>query len=106
MAVNIAMKRYADKPDTNQPEIVEALRAVGAKAYIIGKPLDLLIAFRGVFYIIEVKSPGEKLSVSQQRTVLEMWDAGCMVNVVYDVDEALKAIGAIENENNQEVRST
>ena len=89
------MKRYADKPDTNQPEIVEALRACGAKVWLIGDPLDLLVAFRGVFYIIEVKMQGEKLSTSQQKTVLEMWDAGCMVSVVYDVDEALQAIGAI-----------
>jgi hypothetical protein len=89
------VKRYADKPDTNQPEIVDALRAVGAKVYIISYPLDLLVAFREIFYIIEVKSQGEKLSTSQQKTVLEMWDAGCMVHVVYDVDEALQAIGAI-----------
>lgn len=87
---------YAKKIDANQPAIVEALEAVGAKVWAIGDPLDLLVAFREVFYILEVKMPGEKLSVSQQKTVLKMWDAGCKVCVVYDVDEALQAIGAID----------
>ena len=86
---------YDKKVDTNQPEIVDALEAVGAKVWVIGRPLDLLVAFRERFHILEVKMPNEGLSESQQKTVLKMWDAGCKAYVVYDVDEALKAIGAI-----------
>lgn len=87
--------RSAKRVDANQPEIVEALEAVGAKVWKIGYPLDLLVAFRERFHILEVKSPGKNLSTSQQETVLKIWDAGCKAYVVHSIDEALEAIGAI-----------
>ena len=48
--------RRAAKVDDNQDEIVKALRKIGAKVEIIGKPLDLLIWFRQRTFLIEVKN--------------------------------------------------
>ena len=53
------------------------------------------MAFRGVFYVLEVKMNGEKPSAKQQKTIAEMEECGCPVHVVYNVGEALRAIGAI-----------
>ena len=61
--------------------------------WYIWRPLDLLVAFRGVFYVLEVKMPGEKPSAKQRKTIEEM--EGCPVHVVYSVGDALRAIGAI-----------
>lgn len=49
--------RYALKVDTTQRDIIEALEKVGARVEVIGKPVDLLIYFRGRFSVMEVKTP-------------------------------------------------
>jgi len=90
------MKRHDARTDANQPEIVEVLRGIGAKVWYIWRPLDLLVAFRGVFYILEVKTEDEKPSSKQRKTITEMESCGCPVHVVHNVGEALHAIGAIE----------
>ena len=84
------MKR--NKPDANQPEIVAALRSIGAVVFLIGIPLDLLIAFRGKLTLMEVKNPdGEnKVSKSQQKTIDILKAVGVRVVVVRSVDEAIE----------------
>lgn len=89
------MKRNIGRTDGNQPEIMKVLRGVGAEVWFIGYPLDLLVAFRGLFHILEVKVPGEKPSSKQEKTLRKMRDSGCKAYVVHSVADALKAIGAI-----------
>ena len=86
------MKR--NKPDANQPEIVQALRDVGAKVWLIGRPLDLLIAFRGKLTLMEIKNPDgeDKVSKSQQVTIDLLESVGVRVPVVRSVDEAIEAL--------------
>ena len=60
----------------------------------------MLVAFRGVFHVIEVKTPGEKPSAKQLKTIKEM--EGCPVHVVYSVGDALRAIGAIGEPKNDD----
>lgn len=85
------MKR--NKPDANQPEIVQALRDIGARVFLIGQPLDLLIAFRGKLTLMEVKNPDgeDKVSKSQQVTINLLESVGVRVLVVRSVDEAIEA---------------
>lgn len=91
------MKR--PKTDRNQPEIVKALRDVGATVEIlaaVGKGCpDLLVGYRGINYAIEVKD-GER-APSEQRLTPDQddWHARWRghVEVVRSVDEALFAIG-------------
>jgi hypothetical protein len=85
----------AARIDANQPEIVAALRAVGAKVQCLqavgqGFP-DILALFCGEIYLLEIKAPGGKLTADERR-----WhDAWGCAAVVRSVDEALAAIGAI-----------
>lgn len=74
---------------------MEVLRGVGAKVWYIWRPLDLLVAFRGVFYVLEVKMFGEQPSAKQRKTIAEMEECGCPVHVVWCVGDALRAIKAI-----------
>lgn len=58
--------RRARRTDANQKDIVAALRAAGRTVEVIsdvgrGVP-DLLVSFRGVNYLLEVKIPGAKLT--------------------------------------------
>lgn len=80
----------ARKRDAGEGAIVKALEAVGATVFkVSGKGVpDLFVARRGAWYALEVKSKTGTLTPAQQ------WpDAG--VSIVRNVEQALRAIGAI-----------
>lgn len=95
------MREFA-KIDANQNEIVKALRKVGATVQSLssighGCP-DLLVGFRGVNYLFEVKdgtkSPSRiRLTDDEEKWAIRWagrWD------VVVSVYQALSAIGAMQ----------
>lgn len=91
----MSIHRRAAKRDGNEPEIIEALKAVGATVYPIsakGVP-DLLVGFRGATYLLETKARRGTLT-NEQKYFFETWD-GTEAVIVRNVDDALKAIGAI-----------
>lgn len=98
------MKRAFRKPrakaDENQKGIVEDLRKVGAGVISLvkvgdGVP-DLLVYFRGEFFLLEVKNPatdyGRRGANANQRVWIRRWN-GAPVYVVYNSVEAYAAIG-------------
>lgn len=82
------------KRDKNEPDIVDALIRVGATVQRLSESdtPDLVVGFRGVNYLIEVKDKGNKLS-SGQVNWHQNWRG--QVNTVYTVDEVLRLIEAI-----------
>ena len=86
----------ARRVDANQTEIVEALRAVGASVFLLhavgcGCP-DLLVGFRGVNYLLEIKCGRHaKLTQAEQRFFVA-WNG--RAEVVRTVDDVYKVIGA------------
>jgi len=88
------MRRYAKKTDSNQQEIIDALRDRGAVVFVIHKPFDLLVASMGRLHIMEVKNPEgrNKLEDDQKKDMSKLWLAGVRVHVVRSVDEALEAL--------------
>lgn len=93
--------------DDNQKEIVKGLRAVGAHVQSLsdvgdGCP-DLLIAFRGIWYICELKD-GAKHASRRRLTPKELawhkkFNTQAPVFIFTNLDEALKTIGAISPNN-------
>jgi hypothetical protein len=81
----------ARKRDANEEEIVDALRRVGAHVFRISEPgaPDLLVAWRGRWIPMEVKSPTGILTVLQEGSI-----GAAVYPIVRTVDEALKALGA------------
>jgi hypothetical protein len=83
--------------DQNQEQIVNALRTAGASVQSlapIGKGCpDILVAFRGDMFLMEVKQGNGKPNELQQE-----WHAAwkASVHVVYSPEEALRAIGAMQ----------
>ena len=83
-----------NRRDANEPEIVRALEAVGAKVHRMHSPMDLLVRFRDRTYLLEVKAPGRKRRLQpSQAQCLADWGADAAV--VESIEEALKHIGAI-----------
>lgn len=87
--------RRAARIDANQTAIVEALRAAGATVRIVtqgnGLP-DLLVGFRGVTLLLELKDGSKppsarKLTKAEEKFFME-WRGG-LIAVVNNVDEAL-----------------
>ena len=93
--------RRAARTDANQNEIVQALRDVGASVAItsalgFGFP-DIVAGYRGINYLIEIKdgakSPSKRKLTEDEQEWHDLWRGA--VIVVNDVDEALRAVGAI-----------
>jgi Holliday junction resolvase len=91
----MSIHRRAAKRDANEPEIIAALRAVGASVdSISGKDVpDLIVGFRGVNYLIEVKYLSGKLTKGQYEWH-ENWKG--QRAVVWNSEQALQIIGAID----------
>lgn len=94
-------RRYAAKVDTNQREIVNALRRIGAQVqplHTIGKGCpDILVAHRGQWYVAEIKD-GEKTKSKQVLTHdesewHERFGQVAIVHVWASIEDALRALG-------------
>jgi len=83
--------------DSNQPEIVKALRDVGATVQHLhtvgaGCP-DILVGFRGRNYLMEIKTKDGHVN-SRELEWYSSWSG--QANVVRTQDEALYIIGALK----------
>lgn len=112
--------RYAAKIDVNQPEIVRALRRVGAHVidtHMLKMTFDIIVIYRGKSYHTEIKNidafPMKKdnflrLTTHDKRVYLEkqltdgekeqmirMNNHGVEYYIVYDVRSSLRMIEAI-----------
>jgi ABC-type sulfate transport system substrate-binding protein len=88
--------RRAAKVDTNHAEVVQALQKAGASVQSLaqigqGCP-DVLVAFRNDMFLLEIKHGKGKTNELQKRWHVA-WNAP--VHVVYGVDDALRAVGAM-----------
>ncbi len=83
------------KRDENQTDIVDALRSVGATVLDladVGRNCpDILAGYKGVNYLMEIKTATGKLTPGQAEFIKE-W-RGLSVAVVRTVDEAYRVIG-------------
>ena len=87
------------KTDDNQQEIIDALRAIGASVQdlsAVGKGCaDILVGQWGKNYLLEIKNPDTKGKLSTNQKVWHKnWHG--QVAVVRTVEEAFRAIGAID----------
>jgi hypothetical protein len=83
--------------DANQAEIVHALQAMDCKGisvadtHEIGKGFpDIVVGYKGLSYMFEIKLPGEKLT-PRERIFHNYWTGH--IRVVYCVDDVLRTVG-------------
>lgn len=81
--------RHALRKDDIEPEVVKALRAIGAKVEIIGQPLDLLVWHRGRTMIVECKDEDGRLNKKQVEFIAS-WPGE--IHVVRSPQEAVNAV--------------
>ena len=89
--------RRAARIDPIQPEIVAALRAIGATVWVIGLPVDILVGFRGRTTLLEIKTlrgkraPKAAPHTDLQKSFLATWRGGPVATVT-DVEGAIRAV--------------
>jgi len=90
--------RRAAKVDANQESIVAALRKIGAKVQSLaavgnGCP-DLLVNFRGMLTLLELKDGSKPPSARKLTPAQEKWHAewGDAVRVVETIEQAIEAV--------------
>ena len=94
--------RRAARIDANQPEIVATLRAAGASVqhtHMIGDGCpDIIVGFRGVNYLMEIKDGSKPPSKRELTQDEKRWQAEWRgsVHIVESVEDALAVIGAAE----------
>ena len=93
--------RRAAKVDRNQPEVVEALRKIGASVLILsavgqGCP-DLLVGFRGKNILLEIKDGKQVPSARKLTPDQKQWHAEWQGQVTV-VDDWQMAILAVKGE--------
>jgi len=71
----MSLRRYANKRDLSEPEIVQTLEQCGFSVVRLDTPVDLLVGFRGRCWLVECKSSdkgyGKTLNANQSE-----FDAG------------------------------
>ena len=94
--------RLIARVDANQPWIVKALKEIGATVQHIhqlgqGAP-DILVGYRGVNYLMEIKDgnkpPSQRRLTGDEEKWHDLWRG--QVDVVESTDDALRLIGAIK----------
>lgn len=80
--------------DSNEDEIVHALEQAGATVWRLDTPMDLLVGFRGVTYLIDPKTETGR-PTKLQNDFLESWRGG-PAGFVRSISGALMFIGAME----------
>lgn len=92
---------YAKRIDANQPDIVQALRTMGASVQSlasVGKGCpDLLVGFLGANYAIEIKDESKPPSKRVLTPDQVVWHYGWrgQVAIVKSIDEAFEVCGLI-----------
>ena len=86
--------RYAARVDATQQQIVSALRAAGAYVWIISLPVDLLVGYNGVTYLVEVKSGPKKALTKLQQEFFAKWIGGRLERIE-GAEQALRMLGVI-----------
>ncbi len=91
---------YRDnKRDGNERPIIDALEAAGAYVIQMSRTagFDLLVMFRGIVYIVEVKLPGYSeadITPAERKRRYETYMYGEVAyNVITTPEEALRMIG-------------
>lgn len=93
------MRYHSAKADANQPEIVEAFRAMGANVEHVHRLknfCDLFVLYKGVVVAVEVKIPGkEKLTEGEDKFSKRWFEHGGKYAVITTTQEAEALINQI-----------
>jgi hypothetical protein len=98
----MSLNRRAAKRDDSERAIIERLQLLGAEVHQLAKPVDLLIGWRGLTRIAEVKTGKGRLT-EDQRAFLRTW-SGNPVPILTTPDEAGRWLLSLSDAADREAR--
>ena len=87
--------RYAARVDGNQKEIVAALRKEGAYVmhlHQLKNLFDVLVAYKGEMYAVEIKQWGGKLTKGETECKKALEATGVTYHIIFSVQGALEML--------------
>ena len=88
------MRRYANRRDANEREIIDALEDIGCSVMQLNLPVDLLVGYRARNFLLEVKDgskpPSRTKKTRQQKEFMAGWNG--QVRVVDNVEDAIAVV--------------
>ena len=75
------------KRDANEPDVFAALEAHGLTVCPTDKPLDSVVAYAGVNYLVEVKNGPKARLTKAQTKFLDSWPG--QAEIITSIDEAI-----------------
>ena len=92
----MGLPKYRAKNDANHKEIVTALQAIGCTVWQLGRPLDLLVGFRGKNVLLEIKNPDgrNRVEPDQQQFINEWRGQSAVVRSVGEAIDVCVRVGA------------
>lgn len=95
--------RTAARVDSNQKEIVEGLRKIGASVlptHQLKNAFDILVGFKGVNYIMEIKDgnkpPSQRKLTPGEQKFKDSWKGGTY-HVVESLEQAINIINELKS---------
>jgi hypothetical protein len=95
----MGLHSYANTRDGNEKPIVDALIQIGCSVFRLDKPCDLVVGYRGVNFLLEIKLPlGPKGGISHsdlndwQKDFSRTWHG--QFEVVRSIQEAIDYVTA------------
>jgi len=89
----MSLNRYAKRRDSNEADIVHALRAIpGVRVYLLDRPCDLLVGYRAHNILLEVKPTGRENRADQKDQAEWRKDWTGQIQVVTTIDQAINCV--------------
>ena len=87
----MSLRPYKNKRDASEMAIVDCLRKAGCSVIRVDRPCDLLVGYRGVAHLVEVKTGKRGKLTKAQSDFIQAW-RGSPVYIIRDVDGALSTL--------------
>ena len=103
----MTMPRHKAKRDASEPEIVTALQGLGCTVYRMDDPVDLLVGFRGVTYLVEAKTAGTRYGKKLNANQTDFNDGwkGSKIIMLHSAVDAMDWIVGIASREQREARA-
>jgi len=80
--------RRTGLPDANERTIIRELEDRGAVVIVLDRPVDLLVGYRGVWTVLEIKNGAKaRVRLQQEQFLIEMTERGLPNDLIYDLDQ-------------------
>ena len=89
----MSINRYNPKRDANEKEVVDYFKSQGISVVRLNTPMDLLLGYNHVNYLVEVKIEGKGLNKNQKDFVKEWRGQWAMID---SIDRAIALVDYIK----------